>query len=283
MKLVIHLREEWRLFLVAVQFLTRLPTPDWPQFSCIWLNQCVRYFPLVGGLVGGVGGVVLTACLFIWPEADTHYLLAIIVTVSTVIVTGAFHEDGLADTLDALGGQVSRERALDIMKDSRIGTYGACALMLTLLLRIILLASVLQHSLVLAYFGLMVSHILGRTVAVCVMASLPYAGDAAHAKAKPLATSVQRPTFIAASLVSLGLLCMLHALAMTYQPTFPLLFFWGACGVSLWMLWWYFRRWIQRRIGGYTGDTLGASEQLAEIVVWLCLYSIILHQLSLGR
>ena len=127
-----HLSHELRLFFVALQFLTRLPIPAWVSqddgFDPGWLNACVRYFPLVGVLVGGCGAAVLALASLGWPPL----VVAVLAVAATVWVTGALHEDGLADTFDALGSQVSRDEALSIMKDSRIGTYGAVALALGL-------------------------------------------------------------------------------------------------------------------------------------------------------
>lgn len=255
-------RHELRLFAVALQFLTRLPVPASVGFEPAWLNQCVRYFAPVGALVGGVGAVVLVGAAALWP-APVAALLAV---AATLCLTGAFHEDGLADTFDALGGVVPRERALAIMKDSRIGTYGAAALVLALCLRVALLAALLAQGALAAALALVASHLLGRGAAVGVMALLPYAGDAEHAKVKPLATSVGvRGAFAAGGVAALGW-AMLFALGIGQAAPLWLQGWWLApvavLGVVLAM-----RRWLQRRLGGYTGDTLGATEQIAEIVV----------------
>ena len=119
---------ELRLFFIALQFLTRVPVPAWVGFEPMWLNQSARYFPLVGSCVGLVGAGVLWASSLVFPPAVGVGLSM----AATLVMTGGFHEDGLADTFDALGGAVSRERALEIMKDSRIGSYGALALVVVL-------------------------------------------------------------------------------------------------------------------------------------------------------
>lgn len=255
-------RHELRLFAVALQFLTRLPVPASVGFETAWLNQCVRYFPLVGAGVGCFGGAVLVAAAALWPPA----VAALLAVAATLCLTGAFHEDGLADTFDALGGVVPREKALAIMKDSRIGTYGAAALVLSLGLRVALLAALLAHGPLAAALALVASHLLGRAAAVGVMAWLPYAGDAEHAKAKPLATSVGVRGAWAAGGVAAACGAALFAAAV-------------ASAAPLWsQAWWLaplaalgvvgaMRRWLWRRLGGYTGDTLGATEQLTEIVV----------------
>jgi adenosylcobinamide-GDP ribazoletransferase len=255
------LRQALRLFFVALQFLTRVPVPAWATagFQASWLNGCVAWFPAVGALVGGVGAVVLLLAGAAWPGA----VAALLAVTATVVLTGAFHEDGLADTFDALGGAVPRERALEIMKDSRIGSYGAAALGLGLALRVALLATLAAADAWLAAQALVAAHLLGRMAAVGVMATLPYAGDVAHAKAKPLATSLARSTALGALAVALLLLA---AVVAAYRPGQALGTALAALaavgGVVLAM-----RRWLHRRLGGYTGDTLGASEQLGEIVV----------------
>lgn len=246
-----------RLFLVAVQFLTRLPV----RLNCFepaWLNDCVRHFPLVGALVGALGALVLVGAAQLWPA----WIAALLALSTTVALTGGFHEDGLADTFDALGGVVSRDKALAIMKDSRIGSYGALALGLSLLLRAALLAVLAQRPLLGAVAALLASHALARAAAVGVMASLPYGGDVEHAKAKPLALAVA-PRNLGIALGWCGLLALALA-AAGIPPARLLLAFTAAAAVALLM-----RNWLHRRLGGYTGDGLGATEQLAEIAVLL--------------
>jgi adenosylcobinamide-GDP ribazoletransferase len=275
------LLHQLRLLLVALQFLTRVPVPGWvcEGFQAGWLNTCVRYFPVVGALVGCVGAAVLWAALVFWPP-QVAALLAVAVT---VWLTGAFHEDGLADTLDALGGYVPRERALAIMKDSRIGTYGAAALVLSLGLRVALLGSLAAVDPLGAALALVAAHVVGRTAAVMVMAWLPYAGDAEHAKAKPLATAVDAASVQWAAVWGLALLAGLAladasvGLADGQAGDLSLL-----DGMSMRWLWvlaatagvvWAMRRWLTQRLGGYTGDALGATEQFTEMAVLLVLAS----------
>lgn len=265
---------ELRLFFVALQFLTRLPVPAWVAadkgFDPRWLNACVRYFPLVGALVGGCGALVLWFAAPWWPPL----VAALLSVAATVWVTGAFHEDGLADTFDALGGHVPREKALAIMKDSRIGTYGAAALVLGLALRVALVAALAQADPLNAGLALVAAHMLGRTAAVGLMALLPYAGDAEHAKAKPLATAVPLLSVGVASawalLMSAGM-AALGVFGMLPGASLPVPAFWLLAALSTLAVVLLMRRWLALRLGGYTGDTLGATEQLAEIGVLLVL------------
>lgn len=261
MRLWAALLHEVRLIFTAIQFLTRCPVPAWVGHDPSWLNQCVRWFPLVGLLIGMVGAAVLAAASWMW----SPWVAAALAVASTVWVTGAFHEDGLADTMDALGGAVSRERALEIMKDSRIGTYGAVALVLTLLLRVTLLAGLLASGGVwTAAVALMGAHAMARAAPVVVMATLPYAGDLDHAKAKPLATRVGVAPPIAAVVLAL---LLTGGLAFADGRVAA----WGVAATASALTAAVSRRWIRRRIQGYTGDTLGAIEQLCEWAILLAL------------
>jgi adenosylcobinamide-GDP ribazoletransferase len=246
-----------RLFLVALQFLTRLPV-RLQAFEPAWLNDCVRHFPLVGALVGGGGAAVLVGAAQFWPA----WVAALLALAATVALTGGFHEDGLADTFDALGGAVPRDKALAIMKDSRIGSYGALALGLSLMLRGALLAVLAQRPLMGAVAAMLASHALARAAAVGVMVSLSYGGDVEHAKAKPLALAAA-PRNFGIALGWCGILGLALA-AVGVPPSRLLAAFVAAGAVALLM-----RGWLRRRLGGYTGDGLGATEQLAEIAVLL--------------
>jgi adenosylcobinamide-GDP ribazoletransferase len=265
MKAVLQrLRSELLLVFVTQQFLTRVPVPAWvahEPWNPDWLNHAVRHFPLVGAMVGGAGAAVAVLAMLWWPP-----LVAAVVAVgATAWLTSAFHEDGLADTADALLGAVSRERALAIMKDSRIGTYGAVALGLSLLLRVLLLAELLRASPLLGAAVCVAAHAAGRTAAVALMAVLPYGGDEAHAKAKPLARQVRRRDAAWAAVLGGVLLGLPWLAAPALVDAAQVL---GAA-LALVLLVAVMRRWLRRRLGGYTGDTLGACEQLGEIVVAL--------------
>lgn len=246
-----------RLFLVALQFLTRLPV-RLARFEPGWLNDCVRHFPLVGALVGAVGAAVLLGASQLWPA----WIAAVLALAATVALTGGFQEDGLADTFDALGGVVPRDKALAIMKDSRIGSYGALALGLSLLLRAALLAVLATRPVLGAVAALLAGHAFARAAAVGVMVGLPYGGDVDHAKAKPLALAVA-PRNLGIALGWCGLLALTLAACGVPPPRLLL-----ALAAAL-LVAWAMRQWLKRRLGGYTGDGLGATEQLTEIAVLL--------------
>ena len=257
---------ELRLFLVALQFLTRVPVPARMGWRDEWLHASARHFPGVGLLVGGVGAAVLWAAAWAWPA-----VVAVLLSMAaTVWLTGAFHEDGLADTCDGLGGAVGRERALSIMKDSRLGTYGAVGLLLVLALKAAALHGLATRDLLATLAALPLAHALSRAATVLMLRLLPYGGDEDHAKAKPLARQVDGLAVVVA-LAWAGIAC---AAAALYVPAMALVAAAASCvGVTLWMA-----RWLRRRLGGYTGDALGATQQFCELAV----YPALLAALSQG-
>lgn len=252
---------EFRLFLVALQFLTRLPVPAFREFDPAWLHASARWFPAVGLVVGGLVALALWGAALLWPPA-----LAVVLALGLgIALTGAFHEDGLADTWDALGGVVPRERALLIMKDSRLGSYGALALGVGLAAKALALHAVVGHSLALALVALPLVHAWARAGTVVLIAALRYGGDEAHAKAKPLATRVNGGAVAVAVLT-----CALASGAALHAGLLPgaaLAAVVAACALATAAT----GAWLQRRLGGYTGDGLGATEQHAELAAWLAL------------
>jgi adenosylcobinamide-GDP ribazoletransferase len=255
---------ELRLFLIALQFLTRVPIPAGVGFEPAWLHASARHFPAVGLSVGAFSAMVLWAAAHLWPAA----VAVLLAMVASVWMTGAFHEDGLADTCDGLGGAVPRERALQIMKDSRIGTYGAVGLALMLALKAAALHGLVVRDLNAALLALPLAHTVSRAVPVLLLRWLPYAGDAEHAKAKPMAQQVSR----ASAAVALAWCAVVAVAAWGWDLPAPALLaaVLAAGGVAMVMA-----RWLKQRLGGYTGDTLGAAQQGAELVVYLALLAVL--------
>lgn len=181
------LSKESRYFLLAVGFFTRIPVPYFANFEEQELNHAARYFPLVGVLVGLVGAAVFIASASIFP----HQIAVLFSMAATVYVTGAFHEDGFADSVDGLGGGWSKEQILTIMQDSRLGTYGALALFMMLFAKFqVLNAMPVAHIACI----LVAAHALSRLCAVYVMATLAYVKTSG--KAKPLASQVDRKSVV---------------------------------------------------------------------------------------
>lgn len=237
------------LFLTAVQFLTRVPTPSLKTFDPDWIRQSARYFPLVGGLVGLASGAVFIAASEVW----TGLLPALLATGAGILFTGAFHEDGLADTADGLGGGQTPERRLEIMKDSRLGTYGVIALGLALSLKVAALSQI-DPAIILAV--LLAAHAGGRGVAVLAMRLAPYAGDRASTKVKPVAEGVGR-TEVGIAL-ALAALALIPAVLLFPAATAVAVSVGAVCAGLVALQ-------ARRLIGGWVGDTLGACEQALEI------------------
>jgi adenosylcobinamide-GDP ribazoletransferase len=243
-----------RLFFIALQFFTRLPVPRWVGFQADWLSHASRYFPLVGIVVGATAAAVYGAAVWVWPPA----LAVLLSTAAGIYLTGAFHEDGFADTCDGLGGDVSPERALDIMKDSRIGTYGAVGIGLMLALKCTALALLPPQAVVAA---LLAAHPLSRLAACALIWQLDYVKAAG--KAKPLAQQMSNIEFLVAALPVLlvtGGLLLAGWLAWQHLAA-------GIVAVIL-VATWLAKKFIAR-LGGYTGDCLGAVQQATELGFYL--------------
>ena len=258
---------ELRLFFIALQFFTRCPIPRWVGFEPAWLQQCARYFPAVGLVVGTFSAGALWVSMGLWPTSVAVGLSM----AASVWLTGGFHEDGWADTCDGLGGSVSRERALLIMKDSRIGSYGALGLVLLLGLKAACLVALADDSAATAVLALLWAHCASRAAPVWLLHSLRYAGDAEHAKAKPLATQASWATVVVAltwvGAASIGIACITPQLVPTLCAASVV-----AVGATFWT-----QGWFEKRLGGYTGDNLGACQQLVELsalLVFLALLNV---------
>lgn len=248
--------DELRFFLTALGYFTRVPLPSplarWVGYEPRYLNAAARYFPLVGLLVGAVAAFATWGALQWWPPG-VAVLLGMAVT---LLLTGAFHEDGLADCVDAFGGAWQREDVLRIMHDSRIGAFGAIALVVALLLKWQLLVAIGARSgLAELLLVLVTAHGASRAMAVSYLATLDYVRD--EGKAKPVA---QRP---GSAGLAFALLCGAAPLVLV-SPAFA-----GVTLAALAILRFLLGRYFVRRIGGYTGDCLGMAQQLAELVIYL--------------
>ena len=244
-----------RLFFIALQFFTRVPIPRWVGFDAAWLQHASRYFPLVGVCVGLAVALVYSAAAWVWP-APVAVLLS---TAAGLYMTGAFHEDGLADMCDGFGGGHTREKIMDIMKDSRIGSYGAVALIVALGLKVATLSMLAPAQ---AIGALLLAHPLSRLAAVSLIRSASYARDAG--KAKPMAQEMTTAELIIAAVCAL-----LPALALgaSHVLAWPVI---AAALIAGAVVAWWLRALFVRRIGGYTGDCLGAVQQASEVAIYLC-------------
>jgi adenosylcobinamide-GDP ribazoletransferase len=241
------IRREFDRLACAAQFLTRVPVPGPQAWSDELLARSARYFPLVGLAVGGLCAAVFLLARQAWP---TGVLPALLAVAAGVAVTGGFHEDGLADTADGLGGGHEPEQRLAIMKDSRLGSYGALALGLVLAARIAALAQAGGPWRAAAV--LFCAHGLARAAAVVAMHMMPYAADPAASKLKPVARDVRPREAVIALVIGLAPLALL-------TPATAVVALFAGAGAALCPA-----LAARRLIGGYTGDVLGAIEQACE-------------------
>lgn len=234
---------------LAVAFLTRLPFGRSGVPAPGALAKSMGVFPLVGVVIGGIGGAVYAVAHFALPAAAA----AILATGAIVLTTGALHEDGLADTADGFGGGADRARKLEIMRDSRIGTYGMVALALTLALRVAAMAEIGTS---LAVVGALVAaHALSRAAIPLAMQALTPARPDGLGAGAGQPSGAQTGIAIVLALVVAGLVL---------PPGAALAALAGATtGTTLIVLL------AQRQIGGFTGDVLGAVEQAAETLALL--------------
>ena len=247
------IKREAEYFFAALRFFTRLPVPGWVGHSTEQLNHAARWFPAVGLIVGAIGAGVTLAAWQFWPVQ----IAVLLGMAATLLATGAFHEDGLADSIDGFGGGWTREQVLAIMKDSRIGSYGAIGIVLVLLAKFAALAqlvAVLPAPTFLA--ALIAGHAASRFAAVTLIAGLNYVREDASAKAKPLATRLGKGELAVAALFGLAPCLLLPAAQVAIALAL-------VTGVTL-----LAARYFVRRIGGYTGDCLGATQQLSELAFY---------------
>lgn len=249
------LRSELETLAGALRFFTRLPLPGALGHSGFALQKSIRYFPLAGAVVGALGAAVFAFCMLFWPKT-----LAVLAAIAAIVYfTGAIHEDGWGDMVDGFGGGWDKQRILDIMKDSRVGSFGVVAVTLMLLMRFIALVEI---DTTLIPIALIAGHAFSRLCATLILATMDYVRD--QGKAKPFDNRLGAFGFFCAgfaALVPLGGLPPAQALT-------------GVIAALLATGW--LARLFKTRIGGYTGDCLGATQQLAEIAFYgglLCRFS----------
>jgi adenosylcobinamide-GDP ribazoletransferase len=244
------LRREAEYFFGAVRFFTRLPVPAWVGHSQEALDRAARYFPLVGILVGALGGLTFLLVALVLPVS----LAILLGMAATLLVTGAFHEDGLADAVDGFGGGWTKPQVLAIMKDSRIGSYGAIAVALMLLAKFNALYELPDEWIAPA---LVAAHAASRFCSTALIYALDYVRDDDSSRAKPLAVRMGAGSLAVAALFGLAPLALLP-----WQAALAGL---GLAALATFLA----ARYFVRRIGGYTGDCLGATQQFAELSLYL--------------
>lgn len=244
-------RQEGQSLFLAVQFLTRLHTPRDIAFSDEAQALAMGYYPLTGLGIGALAAVVLALAA----QVLTMPVAVLLSMAAGLLVTGGLHEDGLADCADGLGGGITRDRALDIMRDSRVGTYGVLTLGIVLALKA---AAFSALPVPLACALLIAGHGLSRMAAVQVVFRHAYARTDPAKFARPRVTpGAYRRAVLTAALTVVGL-------AVAAGPGVALAALIGGALASM-----AITRLYLRKLGGYTGDCLGATQQLAECGFYL--------------
>ena len=264
------MKKQLHIFFTALMFYTRIPCPKNIDHNPDYLNKASRYFPLIGWIVGGISFLVyyLSAVLF------TNEIAVILALIAGILTTGAFHEDGFADVCDGFGGGWTKEKILMIMKDSAIGAYGAIGVVLLFLLKFQSLIQLINnvqnteftiYNLQFTIFLLFVStHSISRLSAISIVFTHEYSREDASSKSKPIAQNFTWKEVVGASFFGLLPLVVLSffqwQLVLSLIPVFIARFFLAR----------YFQKWID----GYTGDCLGATQQVCEVVFYLSIIGI---------
>ena len=245
------MKNEFASFRLAIQFLTRIPVGE-IDFTSERMKAAVRYYPFVGALIGLIAAGVFWLAQILFPVA-----IAVILSVAaTLLITGAFHEDGLADTFDGIGGGQTRERSLEIMRDSRIGVYGMAALAIVLALKVAALSSL---PIVYVCAVLVAGHGLSRFSSIMVIATSNYVRD--EGTGKPVAGEISELSLSITIFLAVAIICLWWFFLPLAAAAAGL----GALAIGHFGI----RFLFEKKLGGYTGDTLGAVQQVSEVAFYL--------------
>lgn len=259
------MKKQLDIFFTAMMFYTRIPCPKNITHDPEYLNKATRYFPIIGWIVGGVIWFVLYLASFFF-SSEVSLLLGII---GGILTTGAFHEDGFADVCDGFGGGWTKEKILTIMKDSAIGAYGAIGLVLLFLIKFQIASDMVHKSSVMNVpFTLPLlfisAHAVSRLAAISIVFTHQYSREDASSKSKPIAQQFTWREVFGATIF--GLVPFLVLSYFQWQFVFVL--------IPVFMARFFMARYFQKWIDGYTGDCLGATQQVCEVVFYLAVVGI---------
>ncbi|MDO5663820.1 MAG: adenosylcobinamide-GDP ribazoletransferase [Bacteroidia bacterium] len=250
------MKHQLNLFFHALQFYSRIPVGK-IDYSEENLTQSLRFFPLVGIIVGAVGAIIFILSNLVFPQS-----VSVVATIiSMVAITGALHEDGVSDFFDGFGGGYTKERILEIMKDSYVGAYGVIALIFLFLAKFALLLSIETAQLPVA---LIAAHASSRFMAVLLVKSSTYA-RMEQSKSSHSRNPLSHTTFITALVLSaLPLFLVSWVVAVSAIVVYLIIFF-------------ALKRYVDKKIGGFTGDILGTMQQFCEIAFYATYVGVIAY------
>ncbi|WP_395045898.1 adenosylcobinamide-GDP ribazoletransferase [Flavobacterium sp.] len=260
------MKKEIHIFFTALMFYTRIPCPKNIDHNPDYLNKASRYFPFIGWIVGGISFAVYYFSSIIF----SHDIAIILAIIAGILTTGAFHEDGFADVCDGFGGGWTKEKILIIMKDSAIGAYGAIGLVLLFLLKFHVLKQLcnIQFIIYNLQFTILIlfvtAHAISRLAAISIVFTHEYSRDGASSKSKPIAQSYTWREVWGAFFF--GLMPLLFLSYFQWQFVLAII----PVIIARFFLARYFQKWID----GYTGDCLGATQQVCEVIFYLSIIGI---------
>lgn len=238
--------KEITIFFTALVFFTRIPCYKLANYSPEYLSKTFKYLPLVGWIVGGVGALVFWTSNKILP----HSIAVLFSMIATILLTGAFHEDGFADSCDGFGGGYTREKILEIMKDSRIGAYGAIGIILMLALKFLCLISIKTAIVPLV---LVAGHSISRFIAASFTFTHKY-----------IKKDDSKGDFARISILDIFI-----AGIFGIAPVFLLGYVYLLLLIPVFITRQIASVYLSRRLGGYTGDSLGAVQQITEVIFYI--------------
>ncbi|MDB5158792.1 MAG: cobalamin synthase [Mucilaginibacter sp.] len=259
------MKKELQIFFTAVSYYTRIPVPALLPYTPGFLNASSRYITLIGWIAGffSFGVFYLTNHIF-------NISIALVLSIaSSILLTGALHEDGFADVCDGFGGGWTKDRILEIMKDSRLGTYGTIGIILIIALKFLALqqlTNIARSDFWVLLLIFIVPHAISRFTAISLIYSYPYAGKEEGSKTKPVTETPDMYNFWIAllfALIPLGALVII-----SHKPWLLLVI------IALYIQKLVMGKYFNRKIGGYTGDCLGAVQQVAELVSYMSIIAV---------
>jgi len=252
------MKKELHIFFTCLMFYTRIPCPKNITHHPDYLNKATRYFPFIGWIVGSISFLAY----FLFAQFLSTEIAVILAIIASILTTGAFHEDGFADVCDGFGGGWTKEKILIIMKDSAIGAYGALGLVLLFLLKFKLLSesvSLFTNNILLVFLLFISAHSLSRLAAISIIFTHQYSRDDASSKSKPIAKQYTWKEVFGSFFFGLIPLIVFSYFNLKFLLTIIPVF------ITRYFLARYFQKWID----GYTGDCLGATQQVCEVIFYL--------------